>query len=1494
MFAVGGQDEARAGVTHGYVGIVVLVAILLVWKLCFKSWCLSMSKGGMASHAGSSRDPKELHRVRSSVRTRVAARALRHRRKVLGKQTDGEAFSILSDDTAAYLDNDAAFDIDASDADNNMVKALDVLSPELKSNKAPAFDASANSDSSAAAPALATSPASSASSQSVSSFYATSSSPSYYYESYVLCESATPVYEPEPLAAGMLSTPHPYPDKLRCSWTLTSLYESGSVRIDAMPWIAAPSSRIKMPDGYPFATECGWDFVAVYDGRDVSAPLIAMLSGSYGSGSAAELEDGPVAGSDDVPGSEEPRRFPHIASTGRSLTVVFESDSYVHSWGLALNFTSSPCPGDCYGQGKCSSNGTCVCNEGYGGRDCSERHPTALPLPLCSDCACPRAYAPDTAEWAGSGIRQGLRLATTCDASALLHRVCTVCASHSFAGRVNASHPLTLLSLDGCSMREMNQPSARGVTVTFLVVGFVALATLITVFALVGYRVVNTLEPRARPRSTRAARRRRRREGELRARARLSRRIPLIVVEMSASSPPTACIEYTVPGSTIDSELTKHVMAVVIQHPTLNPKLAPPKQTFSSSPAATAQTQVGWQASVSSSSSTASLDAALTGIHPVGRRAPASSELGSSLSSVSSSSSSSVDSRSATYLQLLAPPLGASNTQCIGSHSSLVSLARFGGVSIPVSIGQLVNPKIDEHLSGEYAHFTTTFYGNSTYRSSSPTGSYDELTTVVETTISQRTLRLGRNSDGRLRKKRATKTRRRIKRVLPSASDSASPPGSDTDSDATSQYGNGDFSSDPPRASQDVPISMRHASSPLDARLNWSSSPGLHPPGSGSDSGPGSGLGLESGSELDSGSGAGTSSEPGGSRHARASSLHRVGIRGRAAATPPRIALERTVKVKRTPSPVSTGVVKKKRKHAVFVKRVPRSTEVIGHLPLPASLPPSASHLESTYGIHAGVAFWARKPTTGKAVTLHPGAAVFGSSVVHLPPLTSKCMGCGFVNYDGDECPAERLNVGKGALEDARNVETTSIFDFSRYSESWMTGGRKTRTLRDDSGGVHYHCCEMWTPLSVELKDHGAPPNYQPVLSTVCRFHNARFSIQDVPLGVQLLHRTFGIEVAAPSVPESRFGSMGYVGGMRTWPDRFQIEARTVSAHGDCSREMGSGKVGIVLYDMWHAAYWHYFHNMFMRAWGSAYTLGLIDCPEPYDPIWLPSSRHPPCTIARDRIVMILPGFPHGDEHPAIDKLMAHLSDEVIYEPAALDGLCFETLVVGAYSELDFNSFVMPATLEMLPKFEQWWNWANGLVTPRLGVTLGDAVAQAQALDELSKRERTAMRSKAERGYKVPSFVFAKQTRLQRPVLTIIDRKISHARQWRDGLVDQMRGWAEERGILTQVVSFEAMSYEESLAVMSNSSIVFGVTGAGFTNQYHMQPGSVSVLIFPYVAFAAFYDSDEFAHMGVARSSFVVKYVDHSTRAARDQINVARNVFDGLLDQALTLGSTRR
>lgn len=93
-------------------------------------------------------------------------------------------------------------------------------------------------------------------------------------------------------------------------------------------------------------TECGYDTITVFDGGSLFAPALGSVSGTVAP---------PVISS----------------STGDGLLVHWFSDVGFVLRGFRAFYEWQLCPGNCSGHGTCLTNGTCQCETGYRGEDCS-------------------------------------------------------------------------------------------------------------------------------------------------------------------------------------------------------------------------------------------------------------------------------------------------------------------------------------------------------------------------------------------------------------------------------------------------------------------------------------------------------------------------------------------------------------------------------------------------------------------------------------------------------------------------------------------------------------------------------------------------------------------------------------------------------------------------------------------------------------------------------------------------------------------------------------------------------------------------------------------------------------------------------------------------------------------------------------------------------------------------------------------------------------------
>lgn len=93
-------------------------------------------------------------------------------------------------------------------------------------------------------------------------------------------------------------------------------------------------------------TECSYDYVFVYDGDSFRSPLLGSFSGKT-----------------------EPQQV--IATSGYMLILLYSDTNYVLD-GFRAEFSITDCPNNCSSHGVCF-NHSCVCENDWGGRDCSKR-----------------------------------------------------------------------------------------------------------------------------------------------------------------------------------------------------------------------------------------------------------------------------------------------------------------------------------------------------------------------------------------------------------------------------------------------------------------------------------------------------------------------------------------------------------------------------------------------------------------------------------------------------------------------------------------------------------------------------------------------------------------------------------------------------------------------------------------------------------------------------------------------------------------------------------------------------------------------------------------------------------------------------------------------------------------------------------------------------------------------------------------------------------------
>ncbi|KNC47057.1 uncharacterized protein AMSG_03481 [Thecamonas trahens ATCC 50062] len=235
-----------------------------------------------------------------------------------------------------------------------------------------------------------------------------------------------------------------------------------------------------------------------------------------------------------------------------------------------------------------------------------------------------------------------------------------------------------------------------------------------------------------------------------------------------------------------------------------------------------------------------------------------------------------------------------------------------------------------------------------------------------------------------------------------------------------------------------------------------------------------------------------------------------------------------------------------------------------------------------------------------------------------------------------------------------------------------------------------------------------------------------------------------------------------------------------------------------VALDPWTDAFWHDFHNGFMRTFGTLYELddpSLLQCDDSWPEV---------CRVNTTKVIVAyrVSTSPSHSAGPSLRGLLAHLADEVIAEPDPSH--CYARVVAGPATALDLNAgarFTLKST-KLLSYFSRWYYY----VATTLGSQSGLAVLDLERLVE---------------------------PRTEHRVLIISRRGASHGRKWGPGIEDAMVAWLESSGVSVEAVDFAAMSVVEVAAAVRRATVVIGVSGAGMINMMYARPDTVLIYIYP-------------------------------------------------------------
>eukprot|EP00794_Sanderia_malayensis_P005708 gene5708-6408_t len=104
-----------------------------------------------------------------------------------------------------------------------------------------------------------------------------------------------------------------------------------------------------------FATECAWDYLYIYDGRSIYSNCVAAFSGI------------------NFAQHQNATKRKILTQSGTAL-LHFYSDKHLKEQGFNISYRVSNCDNQsCSNHGFCNDSGTCECEPGWTGRNCSTR-----------------------------------------------------------------------------------------------------------------------------------------------------------------------------------------------------------------------------------------------------------------------------------------------------------------------------------------------------------------------------------------------------------------------------------------------------------------------------------------------------------------------------------------------------------------------------------------------------------------------------------------------------------------------------------------------------------------------------------------------------------------------------------------------------------------------------------------------------------------------------------------------------------------------------------------------------------------------------------------------------------------------------------------------------------------------------------------------------------------------------------------------------------------
>ncbi|KNC49663.1 uncharacterized protein AMSG_05922 [Thecamonas trahens ATCC 50062] len=382
-------------------------------------------------------------------------------------------------------------------------------------------------------------------------------------------------------------------------------------------------------------------------------------------------------------------------------------------------------------------------------------------------------------------------------------------------------------------------------------------------------------------------------------------------------------------------------------------------------------------------------------------------------------------------------------------------------------------------------------------------------------------------------------------------------------------------------------------------------------------------------------------------------------------------------------------------------------------------------------------------------------------------------------------------------------------------------------------------CCALKLPPGM---DEGAPV----YSGSQCQLRNASSTLprkMNMEVGEADTHPHFTVFTGVGGSADKEAQMLGRTLGYE-WPELLEVYANRV-ADSPPDSLVYDDRVVVVIHDMWSGNFWHTFHNRLIRTFGTMATLvdeGLITC----------SAENPrACDIARDKVVLALP----VPLTPISDVDFVELLGGG-QELMTADNVVYRRIVIGASTLLDANSRVIePRSIILLGHFVRWYNLQLGVDRPLPAISIDDALKSKDV-----------------------------------PRLLLVERV--RRRAWANP--HEILDWARGRGLEVDTIQFEIASHAEVVDKLAAATIVVAVSGAGLTNLIHITPGTVVIDVLPVASFGleekVTTDVCIFSQLTNARGGVMIKIYDYHGDNKVPISFVNRDHFDGLLNQALTLG----